>query len=64
MDVAFLPLQMCTLLIYWSSYMHAAISIHHEMIANRFETLLSMPAVDVGSPKVHALRSGGTMDHY
>ena len=57
-------LAMCAHLGNWSSSMHAAISIHHEMVANRFETLLTMPAVDVGSPKVLALASGGTMDYY
>lgn len=57
-------LAMCAHLGNWSATLHLAIQSHHEMIANRFETLLSMPAVDVGSPKVLALRSSRTMDYY
>ena len=57
-------LAMCAHLGNWSATLHLAIQSHHEMVANRFETLLSMPAVDVGSPKVLALASGGAMDYY
>lgn len=57
-------LAMCAHLGNWSATLHLAIQSHHEMVANRFETLLSMPAVDVGSPKVHALASSRTMDYY
>ena len=57
-------LAMCAHLGNWSATLHLAIQSHHEMVANRFETLLTMPAVDVGSPKVLALRSSRTMDYY
>lgn len=57
-------LAMCAYLGNWSATLHLAIQSHHEMVANRFETLLTMPAVDVGSPKVLALASGGAMDYY
>lgn len=57
-------LAMCAHLGNWSATLHLAIQSHHEMVANRFETLLTMPAVDVGSPKVLALASGGAMDYY
>ena len=57
-------LAMCTHFGNWSATLHLAIQSHHEMVANRFETLLTMPAVDVGSPKVLALASGGAMDYY
>ena len=57
-------LAMCAHFGNWSATLHLAIQPHHEMVANRFETLLSMPAVDVGSPKVLALASGGAMDYY
>lgn len=57
-------LAMCAHLGNWSATLHLAIQSHHEMVANRSKTLLSMPAVDVGSPKVLALASGGTMDYY
>lgn len=57
-------LAMCAHFGNWSATLHLAIQSHHEMVANRFETLLSMPAVDVGSPKVLALASGGAMDYY
>lgn len=57
-------LAMCTHFGNWSATLHLAIQSHHEMVANRFETLLTMPAVDVGSPKVLALRSSRTMDYY
>lgn len=46
-----------------SATLHLAIQSHHEMVANRFKTLLPMPAVDVGSSEVHALASGGAMDN-
>ena len=59
-----MSLAMCAHLGNWSATLHLAIQSHHEMVANRFETLLSMPAVDVGSPKVLALASGGAMDYY
>ena len=57
-------LAMCAHFGNWSATLHITIQSHHEMVANRFETLLTMPAVDVGSPKVLALASGGTMDYY
>lgn len=57
-------LAMCAHFGNWSATLHLAIQSHYEMVANRFETLLSMPAVDVGSPKVLALASGGAMDYY
>ena len=57
-------LAMCAHLGNWSATLHLAIQSHHEMVANRFETLLVMPAVDVGSPKVLALGSSRTMDYY
>lgn len=57
-------LAMCTHFGNWSATLHLAIQSHHEMVANRFETLLTMPAVDVGSPKVLALRSSRTIDYY
>ena len=57
-------LAMCAYLGNRSATLHLAIQSHHEMVANRFETLLTMPAVDVGSPKVLALASGGAMDYY
>lgn len=57
-------LAMCAHLGNWSATLHLAIQSHHEMVANRFETLLTMPAVDVGSSKVLALASGGAMDYY
>ena len=57
-------LAMCAHFGNWSATLHLAIQSHHEMVANRFETLLSMPAVDVGSPKVLALGSSRTMDYY
>ena len=57
-------LAMCAYLGNWSATLHLAIQSHHEMVANRFETLLSMSAVDVGSSKVLALASGGAMDYY
>lgn len=57
-------LAMCAHLGNWSATLHLAIQSHNEMVANRFETLLTMPAVDVGSPKVLALASGGAMDYY
>ena len=57
-------LAMCAYLGNWSATLHLAIQSHHEMVANRFETLLTMPAVDVGSPKVLALGSSRTMDYY
>lgn len=57
-------LAMCAHFGNWSATLHLAIQSHHEMVANRFETLLTMPAVDVGSPKVLALASGGAMDYY
>lgn len=59
-----MSLAMCAHLGNWSATLHLAIQSHHEMVANRFETLLTMPAVDVGSPKVLALASGGAMDYY
>ena len=57
-------LAMCAHLGNWSATLHITIQSHHEMVANRFETLLSMPAVDVGSSKVLALGSSRTMDYY
>ena len=57
-------LAMCAHFGNWSATLHLAIQSHHEMVANRFETLLTMPAVDVGSPKVLALGSSGAMDYY
>ena len=57
-------LAMCAHFGNWSATLHITIQSHHEMVANRFETLLTMPAVDVGSPKVLALASGGAMDYY
>ena len=57
-------LAMCAHLGNWSATLHLAIQSHHEMVANRFETLLTMPAVDVGSPKVLALGSSRAMDYY
>lgn len=57
-------LAMCAHLGNWSVTLHLAIQSHHEMVANRFETLLSMLAVDVGSPKVLAIGSSRTMDYY
>lgn len=57
-------LAMCAHFGNWSATLHLAIQSHYEMVANRFETLLSMLAVDVGSPKVLALASGGAMDYY
>ena len=57
-------LAMCAHFGNWSATLHLAIQSHHEMVANRFETLLTMPAVDVGSSKVLALGSSGTMDYY
>ena len=57
-------LAMCAHFGNWSATLHLAIQSHHEMVANRFETLLSMLAVDVGSPKVLAIGSSRTMDYY
>ena len=57
-------LAMCAHFGNWSATLHITIQSHYEMVANRFETLLTMPAVDVGSPKVLALGSSGTMDYY
>lgn len=57
-------LAMCAHFGNWSATLHLAIQSHHEMVANRVETLLTMPAVDVGSSKVLALASGGAMDYY
>ena len=57
-------LAMCAHFGNWSATLHITIQSHHEMVANRFETLLTMPEVDVGSPKVLALASGGAMDYY
>ena len=57
-------LAMCAHFGNWSATLHLAIQSHHEMVANRFEIPLTMPAVDVGSPKVLALGSSRTMDYY
>ena len=57
-------LAMCAHLGNWSATLHLAIQSHHEMVANRFEILRSMLAVDVGCPKVLAIGSSRTMDYY
>ena len=51
-------------LFYRSSLVHAAISIHHEMVANVAKSLLTVPAVYVADGKVFTFGSGCAMNDY
>ena len=58
------PSAMRSHLFYRSSLVHAAISIHHEMVANGAKSLLTVPAVYIFCSEVFTFGSGCAMHDY